>query len=517
MRKIFYFAMLLAMPAVAQQTTVSTFEDADVTFNEKGYWNGGKTGEPEQGDWGENNYYCKATSGRVTANITYSEMEYAYWWRGVALSKSTGSEFKVLDDQYNNIVGTGANGSATFAVVYGDNSTIDINAEGGAMVNYLYVTNSAYTHNNFTVNTGSYDTKFTADGDHIYLNIEATKADGTTKTAVVKLAEYVVDTLLYINTWQRIDLDTLGNDVLKLTFSFDCNKPMVATYACIDNIAVVTGIGGAATFENLTLEKDSYWNGTDDTGSFVSGAFKFENGHQAYDYGTFIYDYCYGFFYTNSTATTYTGNPAVEQYNSIVGKGAEQSATFATYNVNAYDEKKVTVLGEAREVSGFYVTNAAYSYTSMLNGDDYAKKFGADDWFKLTVTGYDAKGEQTGTVDFYLADLRDSEKAYIINTWRWVDLTPLGKVKSLGFSMSSTDTGDWGMNTPAYFCMDNLGGVKPEQEDPIETFPLGISTVTANTLTQQYFDLNGRRMAKSQKGLTIVRMADGTVRKIMVK
>jgi len=90
-------------------------------------------------------------------------------------------------------------------------------------------------------------------------------------------------------------------------------------------------------------------------------------------------------------------------------------------------------------------------------------------------------------------------------------------VKSLGFSMNSTDTGDWGMNTPAYFCMDNLGGAKPEQEDPIDTFSLGISTIAANARTQQFFDLNGRQIAKIQKGLNIVRMADGTVRKIMVK
>ena len=44
----------------------------------------------------------------------------------------------------------------------------------------------------------------------------------------------------------------------------------------------------------------------------------------------------------------------------------------------------------------------------------------------------------------------------ILNTWKKVDLSELGYVTSIGFSVSSTDTGDWGMNTPAYFCIDKL-------------------------------------------------------------
>ena len=33
------------------------------------------------------------------------------------------------------------------------------------------------------------------------------------------------------------------------------------------------------------------------------------------------------------------------------------------------------------------------------------------------------------------------------------------EVKKLHFSLSSTDNGDWGMNTPAYFCMDDIKGI----------------------------------------------------------
>ena len=505
MKKVFYFAALLAMPTMAQQTTVATLEDTGVEFNDKGYWNGGMIGEPEEGDWGEDVYHCTWQSGLVNSVVDFNDMDGYSWWGGIALSQSTSTDFVVLDDQYNNIVGGGANGSQTYGVIYGE-GTIGINVEGGALVKSIYVANSAYAHNNFTINTGSYDTKFTAEGDHLYLNIEATHADGSKKSTVVKLAEYGEE-LTYIEGWTRIALDQLGSNVVSLAFSFDCNKPMVATYACIDDIELVTGTEGPATFENLELAEESFWNGTDGTASFVSGGFLFENGYQDYD----GYPYCYGFYYTNRTATTYGGYAPTDQYNSAVGHGAEESSNYATYNLNLFDNPKgVIVLGEAQVISGCYLTNNAYAYLSMKNGENGTKKFAQGDWFKLTITGTGADGETTGSVDFYLADLRSENEAeqYILDEWKWCDLTPLGKVQRLDFTMSSTDNGNWGMNTPAYFCMDNLGG-----EKPVTT---SIKTAVAQG-TNQIYNLNGRQLRSAQKGINIVRMADGTVQKVLTR
>ena len=272
---------------------------------------------------------------------------------------------------------------------------------------------------------------------------------------------------------------------------------------------MVTGIEGPATFENLELAEESYWNGTDDSGSFISGGYKFENGHQVYDYGEWgTFDYCYGFFYTNRTATTYTGDAVNEQYNSAVGSGAEGSSSYATYNLNLFDDPKgVEVLGDEQVISGCYLTNNAYAYLSMKNGENSTKQFQQGDWFKLTITGLNAEGEQTGTVDFYLADLTSENEAdhYILDEWRWCDLTPLGAVKRLEFNMSSTDNNEWGMNTPAYFCMDNLGGEAPQT--------VGISTLDYSTISQfgNCYDLQGRQLSNSKwsngqinKGLYII-------------
>lgn len=45
----------------------------------------------------------------------------------------------------------------------------------------------------------------------------------------------------------------------------------------------------------------------------------------------------------------------------------------------------------------------------------------------------------------------------------------------------------------------------------------GIGTLTNGKLTGERYDLNGRRVEAPHKGVTIVRMTDGTVRKVVVK
>jgi hypothetical protein len=108
----------------------------------------------------------------------------------------------------------------------------------------------------------------------------------------------------------------------------------------------------------------------------------------------------------------------------------------------------------------FYVTNNTYAVLSMQNGDDYAKKFSYNDqdWFKLVIEGIDKDGNSTGTVDFYLADFRTPASPGIITTWTKVDLWSLGSVTEIKFDLESSDNdpNGWGMNTPAYFCFDNL-------------------------------------------------------------
>ncbi|MBC2716281.1 MAG: DUF4465 domain-containing protein [Desulfobacteraceae bacterium] len=199
-----------------------------------------------------------------------------------------------------------------------------------------------------------------------------------------------------------------------------------------------------ADFEDLSLDVESYWNGSDGSGGFVSGGVEFSNN---YNSDWFSWD---GFAYSNITDTTAEGFGA--QYNVITGSGADASEIYSVAYISSFAATPPTIsLNEEQVISGAYFTNNNYAFYSMTNGDDFSKKFTDDDWFKLTITGFDADGSETGKVEFNLADGTN-----IVDTWTWVDLNGLGAVKQLTFGVSSTDNGDFGMNTPAYFCMDNF-------------------------------------------------------------
>jgi hypothetical protein len=74
------------------------------------------------------------------------------------------------------------------------------------------------------------------------------------------------------------------------------------------------------------------------------------------------------------------------------------------------------------------------------------------------ISGYNSNHDSLGTVVFYLADFRfeDSTQDYIVDSWQTVDLSSLGAVRYLDFKLESSDVGQYGMNTPAYFALDNL-------------------------------------------------------------
>lgn len=114
---------------------------------------------------------------------------------------------------------------------------------------------------------------------------------------------------------------------------------------------------------------------------------------------------------------------------------------------------------ETETYKAFYVriTNSPIAYYSIKNGDGFAKKFNNDDedYFKINIYGVNNEMKISDPVEFFLADYR-SKKTDIVSSWEKVDLTPLGEVKYIVFTLESTDNNDYGMLTPAYFCLDKL-------------------------------------------------------------
>ena len=117
--------------------------------------------------------------------------------------------------------------------------------------------------------------------------------------------------------------------------------------------------------------------------------------------------------------------------------------------------------GSTYEAVGMYVCNDAQTYHSIQNGDAIAKKFGQGDTLVLKIHALDENWEIDDSkqdVVVYLADYRSSnESEWKVNTqWEWVDLSVLGNVSGLAFTMASSDVSYGFMNTPAYFCLDKL-------------------------------------------------------------
>ncbi len=204
------------------------------------------------------------------------------------------------------------------------------------------------------------------------------------------------------------------------------------------------------TFDDVTVPANSHWTPDEKdnaVNSFTVGNCTFESYKDVSDWGT----YYYGFTVSSEQDTEFKDYN--DAYKSACG-GAKSGKQFAVWNAS-YSGGDAIKLAEAEVVPGMYVNNNIYAYNSMLNGDAYAKKFGADDWFKLTITGLYNGKEVENKVEFYLA-----KDGVIVKDWTFVDLSQLGAVNELHFALSSTDNSDYGMNTPAYFCIDNFGAKK---------------------------------------------------------
>lgn len=221
------------------------------------------------------------------------------------------------------------------------------------------------------------------------------------------------------------------------------------------NISTANAASSISTFDDLPLASESYYFPTVTT-SFSSGSASFQHNYDS-NYGSWD-----GFLYSNQTDVMTEGYG--NQYSAFTGGGVNGSANYGLAYYSSYSGTLPTIsfAGDTL-VSGAFFSNTTYTGLSMQNGDPFAKKFGGDsgndaDFLKLVINGLDANGNSTGTVDFFLADYRfaDNSQDYILKSWSFVDLTSLGAVTSLQFTMQSSDVGVFGINTPTYFAVDNL-------------------------------------------------------------
>ena len=154
------------------------------------------------------------------------------------------------------------------------------------------------------------------------------------------------------------------------------------------------------------------------------------------------------------------GGGCVINANGTVTADPAQPYFVAYYSSWAYEgpSNQVMYIGEDGnqefEPVGVYVCNHPWPYYGCAHGDGFGRAFEEGDYFELVAHGVDADGEET-TVSMNLVEFTDGE-LIAANDWTFFDLSSLGKVTSVYFTLNSTDSGAYGMNTAAYFCMDKF-------------------------------------------------------------
>ena len=244
---------------------------------------------------------------------------------------------------------------------------------------------------------------------------------------------------------------------------------------------------GTATFDDVTLNASGIWTGADENNLMVSGGWFFTNTYWP------EYSAWGGFTASNHTDMTQSGLNA--QYTAATGAGYDGSDQYGVAYVMGYGVPTDIYAADGQEhtVTGFYVTNNLWAYQNMLDGDATATPFGGatgndPDWFKLTAIGKNVAGQTVGTAEFYLADYRfeNNDDDYILNTWEWFDLSPLGAVHTISFELSSTKQNAYGMVTPAYFCIENFNGEAPLPPTPPQDEPPYVVNPVEDVIFNEY-------------------------------
>lgn len=227
-------------------------------------------------------------------------------------------------------------------------------------------------------------------------------------------------------------------------------------------------------FETAPLaSENSFWNGSDGLSNGISEQNCFFPTNWDTSFGGY---WAGGFALSNMTDSVTSGY--TNMYSAKAGSGYAQSAQYAVAYGNNYFTTPAGIIDSMR------ITNNTYAYNSMRDGDQFAKKFGGlsgndPDYFRVVFKGYLLGNVKPDSVTFYLADYRFSNNSedYLVRDWTAVSLSSLGEVDSVTYRFESSDVGDFGINTPTYFCLDAL---------QLSTGPTGMQTAVHSNIGWAY-------------------------------
>ena len=98
-----------------------------------------------------------------------------------------------------------------------------------------------------------------------------------------------------------------------------------------------------------------------------------------------------------------------------------------------------------------YICQNSNTHKAIKQGELNARPFTEQDTLALIIQTLDSTKNPTATTIYYLAINGTCNEG-----WVKVPLTALGQTSCLSFSMTTTDIGEFGSNTPLYFALDGL-------------------------------------------------------------
>ena len=95
----------------------------------------------------------------------------------------------------------------------------------------------------------------------------------------------------------------------------------------------------------------------------------------------------------------------------------------------------------------------------------------------------------------------------------------MGAVKELRFTITGSRNNKYGLTTPSYVCVDNINGINDGKSGKVyhTTGIDNLPTIDADKREVARYTVDGRRINAPVKGINIVKYADGTTRKVVVK
>jgi hypothetical protein len=173
----------------------------------------------------------------------------------------------------------------------------------------------------------------------------------------------------------------------------------------------------------------------------------------------------------------------------LVGYVADVSWIADYMGVGPSSPVAQTLLYEPGKAVGVYINAAPWAYYSAREGDGIARALNKEgDYHKLIIHGLDENYADNGkTVEYYLAKFENGVFQQSAD-WEYVDLSSLGEVYGFYYTMETTDVGNYGPNTPTFFCLDKLS-VERQAEAEYNytiTVPEGASVFVGSKGTKHY-------------------------------